>query len=480
MTRQSDPDLRELLEVEIEPGGLTARARWQSVPDIQERLRGLSLQTIERWLADNGVKFGVDEEAVRQLLAGGDSTVGQWVVVARGVPPEPGQPGKVEWLVSETDGRRKETDQGMEPADWLHRVDLRDRGGIRSVTPGTPLLRVTPPVPGRDGKSVKGERIPAPALPAVAVKLGPRVEWNEDGTEVVAKVAGHPVYDHRRRKVDVSPVYRIDGDVDYGVGHVSFEGSLHIVGSVKANFRVRASGDVVIEGAVDGGIVESGTNVEVGGGIYGGSQGKVSARGTVKAKFVQQAKVSAELDVVVSRSILHSETVAGRDILVLSPSGTIAGGTCSAVRWIRTAILGSVMAVPTTVAVGLPQSVRDRWRTLHEELRQLESQRSKLILAKQILEKRTQQGADASAGFMHEKIRAELETVISRIEETHLEIQQVAEDMQNFREAGVWVTEKVYPGVKIIIGSRLFVVNEEMARVRFILDGGEIRATPIS
>ncbi|MDI3257252.1 MAG: FapA family protein [Kyrpidia sp.] len=472
MGDQREVNVEEVLEVEVAEGGLVARARWRPGTPADARA-ALDAPAVERVLAASGIRFGIRPEAVARLLSDGES--GEWVEVARGVPADPGEAGRIQWLAGGTEEDKRRSDRAETDRDM--RVDLRDRGGIRSVSPGTALLRLVPPVPGRDGVSVTGARIAAPSPRPAMVILGPRVEWNEDHSEVLARVAGHPVYDERRRRVDVSPVYRIGGNVDYGVGHVTFEGSLHVGGTIQAGFRVKATGDIAVDGAVDGGIVESGANLEVGAGIYGGTRGEVRAGGSVKAKFIQQARVFADLDVVAARSILHSETTAGRDILVLSPGGTIAGGTCTAVHHVRTAILGSPMAVPTTVAVGLPQSIRERWRLLQDELHRLESLRSKLNLAAQVLEKRTRDRRDSGAMAMKQKVRNDLSHIEERIQEVQIGIQQAAEDMRQFQEAGVWA-QKVYPGVKIVIGNAVCVVAEEMERVRFGLEHGEIRVSP--
>ncbi|WP_157935446.1 DUF342 domain-containing protein [Kyrpidia spormannii] len=473
MGQEREPDIGSVLEVEIGLDGLAARARWKPGTRPEERARWNSAD-VESFLVKSGIHFGVAEEGLTRLLNVRADDEAGWVEVARGIPPEPGQPGRIEWLTQDS---KAEGAQG-EPQDpsGANRVDLRDRGGIPSVSPGTPLVRVVPPIPGKNGMSVRGVSIPAPTPGAITVVLGPGAQWNEDHTTVLARVAGHPVYNPRRRWIDVQPMYRVQGDVDYGVGHVSFEGSLHIGGSVQPGFRVKASGDVVIDGAVDGGIVESGGDVKVGAGIYGGTRGSVRAGGSVQAKFIQQGRVSAELDVVAERSILHSETTAGRDIQVISPAGTIAGGTCTAVHRIRAAVLGSPMAVPTTVAVGLPQTVRDRWRSVQEELRRIDGQRSKLRLAIQVLEKRLQVRQDPGAVGMIQKLQRDLAELDERIQESRLELQMIAEDMRQFQDAAV-SAHKVYPGVKIIIGNAMYTVIQEMDRVRFTLDGGEIRVS---
>lgn len=466
------------LDVEIAADRMTARARWKPGMTRPDPLPPNAVELMEQFLSVKGVVHGIRKEGVAELLHAGD----EWVVVAKGTPPGKGEPGRLEWLIS----RKEQAGDGGTGADQSDaiRIDLRERGGIESVSAGTPIVRLIPPVPGEDGIAVTGERVPAPLPPPAKLHLGRNAVWSEDGSTVVARTAGHPVYDARRKRLDVSPVYRIKGDVDYAVGHVRFEGSIHIGGTVKAGFRVSATGDVVVEGAVDGGLVDGGADVKVGGGIYGGTQGEVKAAGSVSVKFIQQGRVSAGLDLVVSRSILQSRVVAGRDIIVQSPSGVIAGSTCTATRWVKTAVLGSAMATPTTVQVGLPQSTRDRWRHLQERLRELEIRKSKLALALQIAERRIRQdagplGMPAVNGRVKDQVLAQLTAVDEELDLVRREMDALSQDVENFREAAVWVAGQVYPGVKITIGNLTYVVHDEMKRIKFFVDGGEIRTAPI-
>ena len=69
-------------------------------------------------------------------------------------PPTRGTPTRFESLLDRLKPRAQEIDE-------LAQVDYRDLGSLLLVTPGTPLMRRIPPLPGIDGRDVLGQ----PVLP---------------------------------------------------------------------------------------------------------------------------------------------------------------------------------------------------------------------------------------------------------------------------------------------------------------------------
>ena len=49
----------------------------------------------------------------------------------------------------------------------------------------------------------------------------------------------------------VSPVFQLNGDVDFSSGDIDFRGNVSINGNVTAGFKVRASGDIEVNGFIE-------------------------------------------------------------------------------------------------------------------------------------------------------------------------------------------------------------------------------------
>lgn len=69
-------------------------------------------------------------------------------------------------------------------------------------------------------------------------------------------------------KVFVSDVYEVE-NVDLSTGNIDFEGSVQVNGNVSSNFVIRAGGNVIISGVVEGAYIEAGGNIIIARGMNG-------------------------------------------------------------------------------------------------------------------------------------------------------------------------------------------------------------------
>ena len=221
-------------------------------------------------LANAGVIAGIDPVAVLEACAIG-SAIRR--VVAQGTPPQAGGDSRFELLVSEARDRAPLVD-----ADGL--VDYRELGAIPLVVAGQALMRRHPPQPGSDGRNVHGEALPAAPgreLPFDLPLTGARLSAGSPDL-LEAAVNGQPV--RQGNGVRIEQVLRLER-VDVASGNLDFDGTVQIEGDVQAGMKVRATGDVLISGAVEGGEVEAQGDVRVGGGVI--AQASVRAGGSVLA-----------------------------------------------------------------------------------------------------------------------------------------------------------------------------------------------------
>ena len=139
--------------------------------------------------------------------------------------------------------------------------------------------------------------------------------------------------------------------MDFETGNVDFEGNIMISGGVKPGFKLRASGTVQIGGAIEGAIVEAGSDITVAGGIVGRGEAVVRSGGAITARFVEQAELHAAGPIKVGSEIRLSTAISEKSIIV-SGQGRIVGGTVRARDLVEAKVLGSPAATPTSVQVG--------------------------------------------------------------------------------------------------------------------------------
>jgi len=187
-------------------------------------------------------------------------------------------------------------------------VDFKNLGIYINVEKGQVLAVKVPATSGIPGTDVCGNSIPARAGKDLALHPGANIHILDD-TKLVAAVGGNLMMTGGR--MSVSPILQIKGNVDLSTGNIDFAGDVVVQGSVTEGFSVKAGGNVDIAGMVSGGSIQ-GINVTVRQGIVGLNKGVISATGSVTAKFVENAKVTADQDIFISDVVLHSQ-LSGRE-----------------------------------------------------------------------------------------------------------------------------------------------------------------------
>ena len=170
-------------------------------------------------------------------------------------------------------------------------LDFHDREMLKPVSIGEALGRVVPPIEGAPGLRVDGMAVAAKAGQVAALRVGPGTELLADG-RVVASLAGVVIY-VEGRSLEVGTRYEHKGNVDLRTGDLSMEGSLIVRGDVERGFWVRATGDLEIQGTVDGGSAYAGANLKISGGVRGSDGGVVSANGNLRVRHIERARLDS-------------------------------------------------------------------------------------------------------------------------------------------------------------------------------------------
>ncbi|HVA24417.1 MAG TPA: FapA family protein [Chloroflexota bacterium] len=288
-------------------------------------------------LARAGVKWGLDPAAEAPLSGP--------VLWARGSHATPSRDALVEYLFSEEDELAALRPHVREDGT----VDYRDLKPMYTVQPGTIVGRYLPAVDGEPGRDVFGQEL-APVLPARDTPAerfaGRDVEVAENSIDLVAIKAGRPVREGAR--IDIVQLYATSGDVDFSTGNIDFNGEVYVAGDVQPGFKVRATGNVRIDGMVDSANVESGKDLLISGGINGHAESRIVSGGDLSARFIDSADVICEGNLLVISTVVRSNIVCGGSATVIG-RGSIVGGKVKAVTGIRCNTAGSPAGVPTSL-----------------------------------------------------------------------------------------------------------------------------------
>jgi uncharacterized protein (DUF342 family) len=367
-----EPATPPALRITIMPDGLSATA------ELEEGELLPSPDELRMALASAGVCHGVLDEVLEALslgLAWGE------VIVAQGQAPEDGADAWFEPLII----RRR--DIGVPRLKDDGRVDYFDLGYAEAVRVGDPLMRRFPATDGQPGMSVMGGRLGHRAgkdKPFRRVGRGTRLSA-DDPNLLVATVAGLPTFGPDFVQVD--PVLRVP-NVDVSTGHITFAGTVIVVGNVGTGLRIEADGDVIVAGCVEGAEIITGGDIELRGGMVGQGRGRLLAGRCIHARFLEGVTAEAGLDLTFEETVSHSRIVAARDIVAISAfgRGQIVGGQTIAGHQVRVTVLGAPAGTATPVQVGLDPYRDERLQRCQERIarvrEQVQTATQRLVMAR--------------------------------------------------------------------------------------------------
>lgn len=454
----------QIFQVKISEDRMAASLLIKPIEDAKEA----NVRQLEALLASAGVRYGIQQELLAQIAENPQAFYYADNVVAIGLQPTPGVNGYVKVLFED----QGQTKRPAEREDGS--VDYREMKQLANVKTGQLIATRVPPLPGTAGIAVTGEPVAPKEGKEASFKVGKNVVVNPDKTAMYAAMDGLVTWTDKE-KLNVFPVYEINGDVDYHTGNIDFVGTVVIRGNVLTGFRIRASGDIRVTGGVEGADLESDGSIEISGGIIGSGKGHVKAGVDVKCSFVQESNVTAGQDVLVSQSIMHSNIRAVRSIRCEGAKGLIVGGLLQAGDLVVARTIGNSMSTVTSIEVGLKPELRQELADLRQQVRQLSESLDKTEKALVLLDQLAAAGQlSADRLTMRIKLNSTRRQVTEELKTAKANILEIERTLEDSEQAKVNVLHTVFGGTKIVIGRYTRFVKDSAKRVTFRYDEGEI------
>jgi hypothetical protein len=426
---------RGLLRVEVSEDGMKAYMK------IITPKRPLDIEEVRWELIQNGVVFGIDNEAISTLLK--KKSYNEAILVAKGIQKVDGDDAVIEYRF----------DKAMD------------------VEEGEVLATKRPPTPGRPGKAVTGKIVMARDGKDIPFPAGKNTRVSKDGSKLIATTSGYVT--SIGGKVSVEPVYKVKADVGPLKGDINFSGTVVIEGNVRG-IGVKAAGDLVIGGLVDGASLEAGGNIRIRGGITG--KGRVVANGDVSTEFVKDSTLLTKGNITVDKDVFSSKIEAGGKIAV---RGLIVGGRVRAREEIAARAIGSYTETETILEVGASKELErimllsDQIEERKEEIERLDFEINDLLKLKERL-------GDLPPDELRRLSwnRKEKESLIKRVEEKRKRISSLQKRAVGLHAGKISVLDVVHPGVKIGIGVAALKVKSEYRYITFYAKGTKIEISP--
>jgi uncharacterized protein (DUF342 family) len=469
MSRNEGVPLTESLQITISDDKLHAYLIFKRV----EGDLSLSVRELEQYLLSQEIKYGVQTDTLYLISQKPQDFYFSQNTVAIGLPPRHGKDGYVNVLYGESN------DQSRRPTEREDgSVDYKDVTQLANVKVGQLIAERVPPQTGVPGKSVTGEDIIPKEGKEAHFKIGKNVVVNPEKTAMYAAINGL-VTKTDKDKVNVFPVFEVNGDVDYNIGNIDFVGTVVIRGNILTGFRVKASGDIRVTGGIEGAEVESDGSIEISGGVIGSNKGYVKAGRNVRCSFIQEGNVFAGEEITVSQSIMHSNVRAGKSVRCVGAKGLIVGGIIQAGDRVTARMIGNSMSTATVIEVGVRPELRQELGELRVVMRQLMENGDKSDKALKMLDQLASVGQLSSDKLaLRVKLSATKRQNMDELniaKERVLEIEKALEDATTARVDAI---HTLWSGTKIVIGRYTRFVKESSQRVSFRFSDGDIVLAP--
>jgi len=450
----------EDLVVEILKDEMAARA-WLLNPEPGGAL--MEFDAALKKVRDAGVTNGINEQALGRLLEMKDYE--EPFVIAEATPPEDGVDGVLVFHFS-TDGRT-----GKPREIGGGRVDYRSLDLYEPVAEDQLLVTRTEATEGRPGATVTGRTLKQKPGKEIKLPKGKNVNVNDEKTEMRAKCSG--MVEFLNNSINVSSVYKVNGDCDLSVGNIDFDGSVHISGNVRSGHVVKASGGISIGGAVEAATIIAGGNVEIKGGMQGADKGRIESGGSISILFIERGTAIADGSINVDVSI-HSNLEAGGSIIASGRRGAIIGGQAGAAGDIVANFLGAISQPHTDIEVGVTPRKRVRIQNLEKEIERLKNEIVKLDQLDAYL-KNGKGKMDPETWDKLFRSGAENRRVDEQgLEEDMVEIEDLKYELEHATESKVHVLDTAFDGTRIIIGNGIYKINTEIQYATFRYKDAEV------
>ncbi|MFB6466665.1 DUF342 domain-containing protein [Cytobacillus sp. Hz8] len=451
--------MEELLKIQVSKERLKAYLEVTHTTDTHT----FSLDELDTFIQKQRIVFGVKREQLMNLVTQ-LPFIQQPVLIAEGEPSIPGQDAYLQYEIQNMKHEQKEKRNFREVLD------------IPSVNNGQLLASVVPPTNGKNGKDIFGRIVPA--KPGRPLKIRPGKNVVLKGNQFFSTIDGQlSVTNHQ---ISVNPVFEVNGDLDLKTGNIHFVGTVTISGDVPSGYEIIAGGDILIQGTVEGAILEAGGNITVKGGITGGNRGKVVANGDIQAAYLNQANVKAKQNIIIDSSILNSHVQATGSIFC--HNGRIIGGQLSAGEEVRAKEIGNRLFAKTDLYVGYDPQLEEKEQGLQEEIRDLTENLKKLMEFEKKLSNvlKVTGKLNTEQKQIFQRQQATKSMLQANINQANEQLDEIAEEKQSKLNASVSVTDTVYPNTTIHFGKYARVIQKKHEFTKFYITNGEIQFEPLA
>ncbi len=295
-------------------------------------------------------------------------------LVAQGFPPVKGEDGWLRFYQPQA--------QRVKIGEDGH-ADYRNIERYIYVKAGEKLATLFEGIPGKPGIDVFGKPIAPPPIKRPKLTIGKNVQ------EKGAVLENRPLIEYfatcngavfsTENSLTVSQELQIDSNVGLGTGNINYDGNVLVKGDVEAATSIQTQGNLMVKGNVETSDLVIGRDLEVSGGIKGDGKTVIKVGGHLYAKFIENAEIEVNGDVVVEGFILNSKIHSLGTVILNGSSGNFVASSVSTYMGLTCAHLGSQAELDATVELGFHFRNERAFEELTKKLQIAEKDMEKIL-----------------------------------------------------------------------------------------------------
>ncbi|MCL2253101.1 MAG: FapA family protein [Lachnospiraceae bacterium] len=421
-----------------------------------------TVNELEDFMKGNGIVSGYHKSNLKAMCK--KSVYKREINVANGKPPEDGVDGYFEYHFDATKKEPEIKEDGT--------VDYASVNKLINVRVGDKLATYHQAAQGIDGEDVLGNVLKAKIAKDIPILRGTYVSRRDTENIYFAEREGK--VELRDGKIDIQNIHEVFADVDINTGKIEFFGDVIINGNVESGVTIRAGRNIEVRGSVEAASLFAGGDVILQRGIQGQQRGRVSARGQVFAKFIEQTIINAGGDIVAD-TIMNSRVNTDGKVILSGKRGMLIGGYTHALLGVATSSIGNDVETRTVVHVGCEAEVIEKGISLKKREVQVRNMLSDLNEELEELKKKS-----AIYGEQQQKmLEITAAKVLPQEKELKEELAVLLDDQQEIQSmiakgkgSSIRVDGNIYRGAVICISQLQMPVENNTMFMEYTIQGG--------
>lgn len=398
-----------------------------------------TLEFILELLNKASITFGIKKDVIRDMID--NEKYEEKMLIAEGYGPTFGKDGYYEFFFD----RKVPTDIEFEKDGSANFDNVKY---FSTVSVGEKLAVYHQAIHGSDGKTVKNTTLPGKNGRDMPIIKGRGFMVMPDHKTYCATVSGGVRFTDG--EMIISPLMIVDEKKK--VLNIDFVGTVWVKGEVPSKSVIKAQGDVIIDGYVEGATIEADGDIVLRSGCNGlERKASIKAGGNIYARYLQNLTITAGKSIYCN-GIVYCEADVKGSIMVFGEEGAIIGGDVTTQMGVNAAKLGSDSDIKTIVRVGVTAELLNNYNNINRAI-------DKTKLELETLYKEQKRVVTANTNSREQlqwkiKINMAVSTKEKELIGFEEKMQDINNQMEKVRGASIKARSIVYAGVLLIIDGK--------------------------